>query len=59
MKKKVIKGILALGVIVVGIYMCVNYDFPTAPAVSGLGFILAGLGQWTPVCPICNKLCKS
>jgi len=50
--------ILALGVIGIGAYMFSSYSLPTPPAVSGIGFILAGLGLWVQHCPICNKICK-
>jgi len=58
MKKKTLQALLALGTIVVGAYMLYAHAWPTPPAVSGLGFLMAGLALWVPHCPICNKVCK-
>lgn len=58
MKKEHVKAVLALGVIIIGVYMLMTYNFPTPPAVSGLGFLLVGLGQWMNYCPICKFICK-
>lgn len=55
-KKKVLQEILIIGVMVVGVYMLIKYDFPTPPAVSGLGFLLAGLALWIPHCPIIKMI---
>lgn len=54
--KKIIQKLLILGVIIVGIYMLVSYAWPTPPAVSGLGFLMAGLAMWIPHCPICRAI---
>jgi F0F1-type ATP synthase assembly protein I len=56
--KKIIQRILIIGVIIIGIYMLVTNTWPTPPAVSGLGFLLAGLAMWVPHCPICKMLFK-
>ena len=58
MKKKTLQALLALGVIAVGAYMCYSHAWPTPPAVSGLGFLFAGLALWIPHCPIARKLFK-
>ncbi len=58
MKKKTLQALLALGTIVVGAYMLYSHQWPTPPAVSGLGFLFAGLALWIPHCPVCKKLCK-
>ena len=55
-KKHTVQAILTIGVIIVGLYMLFSYDWGTAPAVSGLGFLLAGLALWVPHCPIMNFL---
>lgn len=54
--KKIMQGALTLGVIIVGIYMLVNHAWPTPPAISGVGFLLAGLALWVPRCPIIHML---
>ena len=51
-----LQGALALGVIVVGIYMWWNFAWGTPPAISGVGFIMAGLALWVPHCPLMKKL---
>lgn len=55
-KKRIVQALLTIGVIVVGIYMLANFDWGTPPAISGLGFLMAGLALWTPHCPIMHKL---
>ncbi|MFT7645025.1 MAG: hypothetical protein ACI9BF_000694 [Candidatus Paceibacteria bacterium] len=54
--KSLIQKALTLGVIGVGIYMFFSYPWPTPPAVSGLGFFMAGFVMWVPHCPILKKL---
>lgn len=54
--KRIIQKLLIIGVIVVGIYMSWNYEWPSPPAVSGLGFLMAGLAMWIPHCPIMRLL---
>jgi len=58
MYKKHLKAILALAVIVLGIYMMLGSAWPDTSFAAGLGFLLVGLGQWVSHCPICNKICK-
>jgi len=58
MKKEHVKAVLAVMVMVIGVYMFVNNAWPTPPAVSGLGFFLVGFGQWLNFCPVCKKICK-
>jgi uncharacterized membrane protein len=58
MKKKTLQALLALGVMVVGVYMLYTNVWPTMPAVSGLGFLMAGFALWVPYCPMCKKICK-
>ncbi len=55
-KKRMVQAVLALGVIVVGIYMWWNHAWGTPPAISGLGFIMAGLALWVPYCPVAKAL---
>lgn len=55
-KKSMIQAGLALGVIAVGLYMWLNHAWGTPPAVSGFGFILAGLALWVPHCPLMRML---
>jgi len=50
-KKRILQGALALGVMGVGVYMLFSYTWGTPPAISGLGFLMAGLALWTPYCP--------
>lgn len=54
--KKLIQKILVIGVMIVGVYMLMSYDWPQPPAVSGLGFLMAGLAMWIPHCPIMKML---
>ncbi|MCD5381482.1 MAG: hypothetical protein LR008_02805 [Candidatus Pacebacteria bacterium] len=54
--KKVVQGLLAIGVIAVGVYMMWNFAWPTPPAVSGLGFLFTGLALWIPHCPIARVI---
>ena len=51
-KKRLVQMALALGVMTVGVYMLWNHTWGTPPAVSGLGFLMAGLALWTPYCPL-------
>ena len=53
-----LQQILALLVIIVGVYMFVQHAWMTPPSISGIGFFLAGLALWIPHCPICAKICK-
>lgn len=53
-KKRILQSILAIGVILVGLYMLLSFPWGTPPAISGLGFLLAGLAQWVPYCPVVN-----
>jgi len=57
-KKRVVQGALALGVIAVGLYMWWNHAWGTPPAISGLGFIMAGLALWVPHCPLMKMILK-
>jgi len=41
--RSILETIASLGVIAVGLYMFINFAWPTPPAISGLGFFLAGL----------------
>ena len=56
--KTLIQRTLTIGVIIVGIYMLVSFAWPTPPAISGLGFLFAGLALWVPHCPIMKMLFK-
>jgi len=58
MSKKVLQQILAILVIIVGVYMFAKHPWMTPPSVSGIGFLLTGLALWIPNCPICAKICK-
>ncbi len=58
MKKTTLQALFALGTIIVGGYMFFTYSWGTPPAISGLGFLFAGLALWIPHCPICAKICK-
>ena len=51
--------VLALAVIVIGIYMVANFESMTAPFISGIAFILTGMNLWLPNCPMCNHICKA
>jgi len=55
-KKRIVQGALALGVIVVGIYMLWNHTWGTPPAISGLGFLMTGLAIWIPHCPVAKAI---
>ena len=55
-KKRMLQALLALGVIAVGIYMLWNHTWGTPPAISGLGFVLAGLALWVPHCPLMKAI---
>ena len=52
MCKKIIQMISSLVIIVIGIYMLVNFGCGTAPHLSGLAFLLIGLNLWMPHCLI-------
>ena len=54
--KRIIQGVLILGVVAVGAYMLYTYAWGTPPATSGLGFLMAGLAMWVPHCPICRAV---
>jgi len=54
--KKIIQGILVIGVMLVGVHMLCTFDWPTPPAISGLGFLMAGFAMWIPRCPIMKKI---
>lgn len=54
--KKIIQKILIIGVMVVGVYMFLNFQWPQPPAVSGLGFFMTGLAMWIPHCPLMQRL---
>lgn len=54
--KLLLQRLLILGVIAIGIYMFASYSLPKPPAVSGIGFILAGLAMWVPTCPLLKKI---
>ena len=58
MKKKTLQAILAVATMAIGVYMLYSYAWPAPPAVSGLGFLFAGLALWIPHCPIARKLLK-
>jgi len=47
-KRLFVKRLLALGVVGIGIYMFTSFVWGTPPAISGLGFILAGLALFVP-----------
>ena len=57
-KKRMLQALLALGVIAVGIYMWWNFAWGTPPAISGVGFIMAGLALWVPNCPLMKMILK-
>lgn len=54
--KEVIQKLLTIGVMVIGVYMLWNFEWPTPPAISGLGFLFAGLAMWIPHCPIAKMI---
>ena len=56
--RQYIQGTVAIAVMIIGIYMLVNFDWPTPPAISGLGFLLAGFGLWTPHCIFLNLILR-
>ena len=58
MTKKGLKSLVALLLMALGVYMLSTSSWPDAPFISGIGFLLAGFGQWIPHCPVCNKVCK-
>jgi F0F1-type ATP synthase assembly protein I len=55
-KKLIVQKLLILGVVVIGLYMLINFQWGTPPAISGVGFVLAGLALWIPHCPVANWL---
>jgi hypothetical protein len=57
-KKRMLQAALALGVIAVGLYMWWGHTWGTPPAISGVGFIMAGLALWVPHCPLMKMLLK-
>ena len=52
--RQIIQIIVASAVMIIGVYMLLNFDWPTPPAISGLGFLLAGYGLWVPRCFLLN-----
>ena len=50
-ERKIVQMLATIGVVVVGVYMTLSYDWPQPPAVSGLGFIFAGIALWMNHCP--------
>lgn len=54
--KNIIQGILAIGVMLVGIHMICHYDWLTPPSISGIGFLMAGLAMWIPHCPLMRMI---
>lgn len=54
--KRLLQKALILGVVVVGVYMLYQHPWGTPPAISGLGFLMAGLAMWIPYCPICKMV---
>lgn len=54
--KRTLQAILALAVMIIGVYMLWNHEWMTPPSISGLGFLLTGLALWTPYCPIMKKV---
>jgi hypothetical protein len=54
--KRTVQAILALAVMIIGIYMWWGHAWMTPPSTSGVGFFLAGLALWTPHCPIMKKV---
>lgn len=54
--KRLIQKALIIGVIVIGIFLLVSSEWPEPPALSGLGFLMAGLAMWIPHCPIMRML---
>lgn len=56
--KTAIQMILALAIIIIGIYMMLNSSPWQPPFTSGLAFILTGLLHWMPNCPVCKAVFK-
>lgn len=56
--RQIIQMVLAIGVMVLGIYMLLNFEWPTPPAISGLGFLMVGFSQWTPYCLLMKWIFK-
>ena len=54
--RKVVQMVSTLGVIAVGVYMFTNFAWPTPPAISGVGFFLAGVALWMNHCPVMKWL---
>ncbi|MEM9336915.1 MAG: hypothetical protein AAGA35_03610 [Patescibacteria group bacterium] len=54
--RKAVQMIATLGVIGIGIYMLASYAWPNPPAVSGIGFLLAGIALWMNHCPVMKWL---
>ena len=57
-ERKYVQMFSAIGVIIIGIYMILNFNWGTPPAISGLGFLLAGISLWMNHCPIMKWLFK-
>lgn len=51
-----IHGISSLALLVIGIYMIMNSEWPTPPMLSGISFIVIAVNIWLPVCPVMEKL---
>ncbi|MDA8597145.1 hypothetical protein N9L26_02275 [Candidatus Pacebacteria bacterium] len=54
--KRMVQAVLAIGVILIGIYMWWNNPWLSPPSISGVGFFLAGLALWVPHCPVMHAL---
>lgn len=51
-----VQMLATIGVMVVGLYMFFSFAWPTPPAISGVGFFLAGLALWMNHCPVMKYL---
>gem|GEM_PF-1436128 len=47
---------LIIAIAIIGIYMFSQFNWPTPPAISGLGFILIAVALWIPSCPLLHLL---
>lgn len=53
---KYVQMLSTAGVIIIGIYMLINFSWGTPPAISGLAFLLTGVALWMNHCPIMKWL---
>ena len=56
--QRTLQAVFSVAIILIGAHMLYQFAWPTAPAISGLAFLLIGFSLWMPHCPICRRICK-